>query len=712
MHGRSRNAEACAEVLEGFFQPRSVTVVGVAREEGKVGHYVFDNLREGGFEGAVYPVNPRADEIHGVRCYASVLDLPETPDLAVIVVPAQHTVGVMRECAEKGIDSVIVISAGFRETGREGGEIEHELVNVARDAGIRLLGPNCLGLIRTPDHLNASFAAGIPPAGGISFMSQSGALGTAVLDWAAGEGIGLATFVSLGNRADVSESDLLETWSEDPETQVMVAYLESVADGPRFIDVATAATRRKPVLAVKSGSSDAGARAVSSHTGSLAGSDAAYEAAFLRTGVIRARTAQELFDYATAFSLQPLPEGDGVAIITNAGGPAVMATDACEASGVPLASLENETVETLRESLPPAAAVFNPIDILGDASADRYRSALAAAYADPGVRCVLCIFTPQAMSDAVGTAQALVDAAATGGKTTLACFMGRDSLEEAWVVLRDGGIPQYVFPERAVATFAAMQRYRRHRAVPIGTEPPPDADRDAAASILEAHRGIRGGFVTDRPAAEVVAAYGIRVPRGAVGRDLSEVRSIAADIGYPVVAKIASPDILHKSDIGGIRVNLRDEAELSHAYEEILARAWSYAPDASIAGLYVQQMIPPGKEIIIGVDRDPTFGPMLMFGLGGVYVETLKDVAFRLCPLDRASARQLVTEIRSFGLLRGARGETPSDVDAIVDAIVRISHLAMDRPDIVELDINPLIVGPIGAGAIAADVRIGIGGAS
>lgn len=699
-------------MLSGFFEPRSVAVVGVARDEGKVGHFVFDNLRAGGFDGPVYPVNPRAEEVHGVRCYPSVKALPEVPELVVVVVPAHAVAEVIDDCVEVGVTSVIVISAGFKETGREGGALERELAQKARDGGIRLLGPNCLGLISTKAHLNASFAAGMPPDGAISFMSQSGALGTAVLDWAAGEGIGLAHFVSLGNRADLSETDLLHEWSGDPKTRVIVAYLESVADGPGFVEAAARASESKPILAVKSGGSDAGARAVSSHTGSLAGSEAAYDAAFLRAGIIRAGTVQELFDFAVAFSLQPLPAGSGgVAILTNAGGPAVMATDACERAGVALASLDNSTTEALRLMLPAAASLYNPVDILGDAEPERYEGALRLVYADPNVHCVLCVLTPQAMTDATRTAEALVRVASEYPETcTVACFMGRDSVEEAWALLRGRGVPNYPFPERAVAAIGALYGYRRHVERPRPALPDFEGDPRVVAEQVAYAQDRRHSFITEQRAASVLEAYGIRVPRGTVARDLKSALEAAEEIGYPVALKIASPDILHKSDVGGIRVGLEGAEELSTAYEEILGKARAYMPDAVIDGVLVQEMVGPGREVIIGVDRDPTFGPLLMFGLGGVYVEVLRDVVFRLCPVDMSQAREMISEIRGYGLLRGARGQQPADIDAIADVLVKVSVLAMRHPEIVELDINPLIVGNTGTGVVAADARIGIGG--
>ncbi|MDO8987974.1 MAG: CoA-binding protein, partial [Coriobacteriia bacterium] len=555
-----------SRVLSGFFEPSCVAVVGVARDEGKVGHFIFDNLIAAGFPGSVYPVNPRADEIHGTKCYPTVSSLPEVPDLVIIVVPAGIVGSVVDDCIEAGVGSAIVISAGFKETGREGGALERELTAKAKAGGVRLLGPNCLGLISTAARLNASFAAGMPPIGAISFMSQSGALGTAVLDWAAGEGIGLAHFVSLGNRADLSETDLLEEWASVDATRVIVAYLESVSDGVAFIRAADKASRSKPILAVKAGGSDAGARAVSSHTGSLAGSEAAYEAAFRQAGIIRATTVQELFDFAVAFSLQPLPVATGVVIVTNAGGPAVMATDACERAGVALASLENSTTKALRELLPPAAALYNPVDILGDAGPARYEAALRLTYRDPNVNCVLCILTPQAMTDSVATAKAFAAVAAEHPDvTSIACFMGRDSVEEAWTVLRDHHIPNYPFPERAVSSIGALYAYRHVLERPQTMDSPIERDASVVADAIAIARARHHSFITEQHAAEVLDAYGIRVPRGEIARDLKAALAAARRIGYPVVAKIASPDILHKSDVGGIRVGIENAEQLSIA---------------------------------------------------------------------------------------------------------------------------------------------------
>jgi acetyltransferase len=697
-------------VLEGFLAPRSVAVVGAAREEGKVGHFVFDNLLAAGFPGQVFPVNPKAAEIHGHRCYASLTEIEGGVDLAVVVVPPAAVPGVIAECGEAGCRAAIVITAGFKETGPEGALLERTLLDAARAAGVRILGPNCLGLISTPAHLDASFAGIMPAPGRIAFMSQSGALGTAILDWAAGEDIGLSYFASLGNKADVSEVDFVRAWTDDPSAGVVVAYLESVADGDAFVREASALVGRKPFIVVKSGGSEAGARAVSSHTGSLAGSEAAYDAAFRRAGVIRARTVEELFDFAVAFARQPLPRGEGLAILTNAGGPAIMATDACERLGVGLASLDGDTIAALHEKLPPAAALYNPVDVLGDADAERYREAAQLLVADPNVRALLVILTPQATTEIEPTAEAVAEVAAASGVTTLACFMGEVRVRPAWRILASSGVPNYAFPERAIAALGAMQRHRAHIALPPVAETPVAVDTKAAAAVIEPAVARRLSFITEESAAAVAEAYGIPTPRGELASNLAAAKRVAEEIGYPVAMKIASPDILHKSDIGGIRLGIADEGQLVDAYEDILAHVRSRMPDAQVWGVEVQQMVPGGTEVIIGVNRDPTFGPLLLFGLGGVYVEVLKDVTFRLCPVTQEEARTMVSEIRSFMLLRGARGRPPADVDALVDVLVRTSRLAIDFPEILELDINPLIVRERGAGALAADIRIGIGG--
>jgi acetate---CoA ligase (ADP-forming) len=694
--------------LDFLLSPRSVAVVGVGRAPGGVGRAVFDALLEGGLPGDVWPVNPNAPDIEGRTAYADIAALPSVPDLVVIAVPAAIVPEIVQECASAGVPGVIVVSAGFKETGPEGGALERQVAAIARASGMRLLGPNCLGLMVPAAHLNASFAGPMVPAGSVAVVTQSGALGTAILDWASGRG-GLAGFVSLGNRADLSESDMIDAFGSRPDTRVIAGYVESIVDGPRFVETARRVSRKTPVVMLKAGSSEAGARAVSSHTGSLAGSDAAYDAAFAASGVIRARDAEHLFGMAEAFAHQPLP-GTGVAIVTNAGGPAVMATDACEHLGVALASLDPSTVEKLRAVLPPASALYNPIDLLGDAGPERYAQALAILAQDPGVGSLLVVLTPQAPTRPLETAAAVVSAAAASGLTTLACFMGEDAVEPARRALASAGVPAYSYPERAVDALAGMVRFRRLAAAPAVTPPALDVDRDAVAAILAEEAAAHRPFVSEQHAAAIARAYGIATPRGEVARTRSDAVRIANDIGYPVALKVASPDILHKSDIGGLVLGITDDASLSRAWDTVLDRVHRRMPDAAVWGALVQQMVPKGQEVIVGVDRDATFGPLVMFGLGGVFVEVLRDVSFRLAPLDAAEAHRMIEETRAYALLRGVRGTAPSDLDAVADVLTRVSRLAADFPQIVELDINPLVVAGRGAGALAADIRIGIGG--
>ncbi|MBN2840417.1 MAG: acetate--CoA ligase family protein [Coriobacteriia bacterium] len=697
-------------MLGGFFAPRGVAVVGASRDPAKVGGAVLANLLDAGYRGSIHPVNPHAGEILGMRAYPSVRAVPDPVDLAIIVVPAQAAVAAVAECGARGIRSAIVISAGFRESGPAGAALERELLSAARAGGVRILGPNCLGLIATSTDLNASFAPIMPSPGGISFLSQSGALGTAILDWARGEGIGLAHFVSLGNKADISEVDLIRAWTHDPDSAVVVAYLEAVTDGAAFVEAVSGLVSKAPFIALTAGSSDAGAKAVSSHTGSLAGSRVAYEAAFRKSGAVQARTVQELFDLAEGFSRQPLPGGPGTVILTNAGGPAILATDACAAEGVSLASLESATVAALREVLPGAASVYNPVDILGDAPADRFEAAARILVRDPGVRSLIVILTPQAMTRPLETAEAVARVAAQSGLTTLAVFMGDQTVAEAETALRSHGVPNYAFPERAVTTLGAMQRHAYHRALRPVPPLPIAADTAVVRDAIDHARQAGRTFITESSADRIASAYGLRTPASGLARDLAEARELAARIGFPVVMKIASPDVLHKSDIGGIVFDITSPEEVEAAYDAIMRRVLHRLPEATIWGVTIQEQLPPGREVIIGVNRDPAFGPILMFGLGGIYVEVLKDVSFRMCPVTPDEAREMIGEIRAHALLRGARGEAPADIDAIVDAICRVSALAMEFSDISELDVNPLIVGERGAGAVAADVRIGIGG--
>ncbi len=693
-------------MLDTFFHPQSVAVIGASRDPKKLGYAVLANLKEGGYPGHLYPVNPKADEILGLRAYHSVLDIRDPVDLAVVVIPYRFVPAALEQCGQKGIPAVVVISAGFREAGREGLERERELVETARKHNMRLVGPNCLGVIDTTTPLNATFAAGMPPGGPIAFMSQSGALGTAVLDMAMAGRIGFSKFVSLGNKADVNEVDLLEAWGEDPASRVILIYVEGLPDGQKFIEVARKVTRHKPVVAIKSGVTAAGSRAVSSHTGSLAGSEVAYKAAFRQAGVIRATSMEALFDYARAFAYQPLLRGDRIGIVTNAGGPGILATDALEHAGLEITRLSRETTEALTGYLPGAASVANPVDVLGDAMGDRYERAIRLVLDDPNVDGLMVIVTPQAMTEIEETARAVGRMAQGADKPVLGCFMGKARIEAGIDVLWQYGVPNYPFPERAAAALAAMSTYRREKERPIFEVEPCTVCIPKVRELFDRVRAEGRVSIGDAEAWTVLECYGFTIPQSRLAKTPEEAIEIAEEIGYPVVLKVASPDILHKTDVGGVRLNLRSPDDVRDAFDLIIYRAGRYVQGANIWGCQVQQMVPGGREVLVGMSRDPQFGPLVAFGLGGIYVEALKDVTFRVAPFSPQEADEMIREIRSYRLLEGVRGEPPADHEAMVDALLRISQLVTDFPEIVELDINPLMVFEEGRGAMAIDMRL------
>lgn len=693
-------------MLDMFFNPKGVAVIGASADRGKLGNQVLANLIESGYKGGLYPINPKATEILGLKCYSSVLDVPQAIDLVVIVVPNKFVAGVLEESGKKGAKGAIVITAGFREAGGEGVKMEQDLLAIAQKYQMRIIGPNCLGLIDTGAPLNASFAAGTPQAGSIAFMSQSGALCTAILDHALAEHIGFSHFVSLGNKADIDEVALLQDWADDPKTNVIIAYIEGIRDGGEFIRVARQVARKKPIIAVKSGRTASGSKAVSSHTGSLAGSDAAYDAAFAQAGVLRAESVQELFDYSTVFAYQPLLKGNRIAIVTNAGGPGVMATDALERYGLVLAQLQPETEAALKEALPPSANIHNPIDVLGDAHADRYAKAIEVALGDAGVDGVMVIVTPQTMTEIEATAQALVDLSKTSTKPVMGCWMGKKEASKGIEVLSSNRVPNYPFPERAVASFGAMLKYWTWKQQPEVKIEAFDVDKAAVAKLFADVRKDGRNTIGDTEAQTILKAYGITIPKSTVAATPDEAVAYCREIGYPVVMKIASPDILHKSDVGGIIVGVKNDDEVRKAFPTLIERAKSHKPNATIWGCQIQEMVTNAREIIIGMNRDPQFGPLVMFGLGGIYVEVLKDVTFRVAPMSRLQAKQAIEAIRSYKLLTGVRGQAPSDMEAVTDTMLRISQLVTDFPEIAELDINPMLVREQGKGAVAVDMRL------
>jgi acetyltransferase len=693
-----------------FFNPSSVAVVGASRKPGKVGHEIVRNILNSGYKGAVYPINPEASEILGLKCFPSLVDVPGPIDLAIVAVPASVVLKISEDAAKKNVKGLIVLSAGFKESGSEGARLERELMAICQKSGIRVLGPNCLGLIDTHTPLNASFAPEMPKVGNIAFISQSGALGTAVLDWALTQDIGFSKFVSLGNKADINETDMIEALIDDSHSKVILLYIEGVSDGDRFLKVAKEASMRKPIAVLKSGISQAGARAASSHTGALAGSDIAFNVAFHEAGLIRVETTAELFDLAEVLSTQPIVNGPNVAIVTNAGGPGILATDACEKYGLRLAPMSPEVVAKLRERLNPASGFFNPVDILGDASPAEYQFALETVLGSEDVHEALVILTPQAMTQPLETAKAIIEARKNHeDKPLVASFLGGSSVQEAVRFLEKKGIPNYEFPESAIRALSSLVKYGQRLSNPRKEEYPVfDVDDKSVHIVFDKVRYDERVTLMASEASQVATAYGIPAPLIELARTAEEAVKAAEKAGFPVVMKIESPQILHKTDIGGVKLGVGSPEDVRRSFYELIGRAHIFSPSATVLGVNVQKMVPQGREMIVGMSRDITFGPLIMFGLGGIYVNFLRDVSFRLAPLSRQSAKEMVEETKAYTLLRGIRGEARSDIDSVVDVLLRVSKLVTDFPEISELDINPLFVYDEGKGSLALDIKMTI----
>ncbi|MEW6219305.1 MAG: acetate--CoA ligase family protein [Thermodesulfobacteriota bacterium] len=694
-------------MLEALFYPQAVAVIGASKTPGKVGHEILANLKKGGFAGEVVPVNPNADTVLDLRCYGSLAQWGGRVDLALIVVPQAGVLDAADDAIRAGAKALIVISAGFKETGPEGAQLERRLAQRVADAGVRLMGPNCLGLINTDNRMNASFAGSMPEPGGISVISQSGALCTAILDLAASRHLGLAKLASIGNKANLTEVDFLTALAHDPQTKVIVGYLEDISDGDDFVKAAEEAANLKPVVLLKSGTTAAGLKAASSHTGVLAGSETAYGAAFKRAGVIRADTFEDLFDFATALSMQPLPKGDRTLIITNAGGPGTMAADAVEKAGMVVAEPERSISAALKEKLPRAASIGNPTDVLGDADPGRYVAALQAAQQDGTVDAVIVLLTPQAMTRPAETARAIA-ANLSPDKPVLAAFMGGKSVMPGRQELAAAGLPDYDSPERAVSALKAMRDYAAWRSRPPRIVTRFRVNRRRVERIIIRRQRTGRLHLGEVKSKDILAAYDFRVPEGYLTTSGQEAMAAAERIGFPVAMKIVSPDIVHKTDLGGVRLNLASKGEVRDAYDLMMLRMSQQAPNAFIEGVYVERMLEKGLEIILGMTRDPQFGPMLMFGLGGIFVEVMKDVTFHLAPITRDEAVQMLTSTRSYEILKGKRGQKGVDIEAIASGLQRISQLTTDFPQILELDINPYIVGEIGSVPIVADARMTI----
>ncbi len=701
------SSPSSAATLAPILAPASIAVIGASRTPGTIGHQILSNLITEGFTGAVYPVNARARAVCSVRSVPAVSAIPEPPDLAVICVPKEAVVEVADECGAMGVRGLVVISAGFREVGGEGAPREQALLHQARRHGMRLVGPNCMGVVNTHPSIsmNATFAPGMPPAGHAAFVSQSGALGVSLLDYAREYGIGIAQFASVGNKADVSGNDLLEYWEHDDHVRVILMYVENFGNPRRFLEIASRITRHKPIIVVKSGRSRAGARAAWSHTGALAASDTAVDALLAQAGVLRAGSVEELFDMAMALGVTALPASRRTAVVTNAGGPGILAADALDAAGLDVVELSAGTVAKLRPMFPAEASIHNPLDMIASATPEGYRLAITTMLEDPGIDAVVPIFIPPLNTDQESVAEAIVAAAATNrDKPVLPVLMGRRGLPEGRAELHAAGIPAYVFPESAARALAALNRYREWLARPVLVPPPLDVDRAAAASILQRAVAERRGHLGELEALQLLATYGVPVADARVATGPEAAVDAARAIGFPVVLKIVSPDVVHKSDVGGVRVGVRSPDEVRTAYDEMLADVAAHVPGAKVDGVLVQRQLTGGRETILGVVRDPVFGPLVMFGLGGVFVEVMRDVVFRIPPLDERTADEMVRSIRAIGILTGARGTAPSDVAAIADALRRLGQLAEDHPEIAELDVNPLMA--LEEGAVALDARV------
>ncbi len=698
--------------LQTIFYPESVAVVGANKVAGTVPYDILANILKSNYQGAVFPVSPREKAISGVKAYKYIVDIPDPVDLAILVFPSSVCHMAMEQCGEKGVKSAIIISAGFREIGPAGAEREKQIKAIAEKYNISFIGPNCLGVINTDpiSQLNASFARQMPEDGNIGFLSQSGALCTAVLDYAQSKHIGFSKFISFGNKADISEIDLLYYLKDDPKTKVILIYLEEISNGRALMDAAKEIIQEsgKPILAIKSGRTSEGAAAAASHTGSLAGSDEICDAAFRQAGIIRCNTIEEMFNYAIAMAYQPLPKNNRLAIITNAGGPGVLATDSAINQKLSLAQFSEDTTKVLKKHLPKTANINNPVDVIGDARADRYNVALKAALKDDNVDGVCVILTPQSMTDIDAIAQEVCKVADEfENKPLYASFMGEADVASGIDLLQRDNIPHYILPESMCKSFACAYRFQQN--LEKKWDPPKcfeNISKEKAHAIL--NKALEAGrrYIPEYEATQILEAYGLPTLKNGIAKTQEEAIALANQIGYPVVMKIISQDIIHKFDVKGVVLKIRNEKDAERAYDSIIANAKEKAPNAEIQGVNVQKMVSHGKEVIIGLKRDPSFGAVTMFGMGGIFVEIFKDVSFRIIPVEPQAVSEMIQEVTSYQILSGARGTQPSDVPAIEESIQRLSQLADECPQIQELDVNPLIVNELGKGCYVADARI------
>ena len=695
-----RSHQAASASMKVFFEPKSIAVVGAGRRRGTIGAEVFHNLMQAGFQGVVYPVNEHARVVGSVHAYPRIIDIPDEIELAIIVVPAEDVESIVDDCIIKGVRGIIIISAGFAETGAEGRAREQAILEKARAAGVRMIGPNCMGIINTDPEiaLNATFSPVYPPAGRVAMSTQSGALGLAILDYARRLNVGISTFVSVGNKADVSSNDLIQYWAEDSRTDIILLYLESFGNPRNFGRIAKRIARNKPIVVVKSGRARAGARAASSHTGALASTDAVASALFRQAGIIRTDTLEELFDVANLLAHQPVPAGHRVAILTNAGGAGILAADACESHGLELPTLTDATVQELRSFLPPTASVANPVHMIACARPEHFEKATRLLLADENVDSLIVIFIPPLVTDAEAVAQAIVEGAKNAGcKPVLANFMSAEGVPDIL-----SNIPSYVFPEAAASALSKLTSYGEWRGRPLGTVPVfTDIRADDARAVIERALARGGGWLSPIEVHDLFTAAGIPVAKTQFVSNANEAVKAAIAVGYPVALKAAGPTILHKTEVGGVALDLTDEGAIRKVYSEWLSRL-----GADLTGVLVQEMVPGGVEVVVGAMIDPTFGPLILYGSGGILVELLNDVAFRINPLTDTDVRDMINEVKGTALIRGYRGTPPADEGALTEIISRVSALIEICPEIHEMDANPVKVLQKGAIVVGARVRV------
>jgi acetyltransferase len=703
---KSRPRRAAAHSLDEIFRPRSVAIIGASRKRNTIGHEILRNLVDFEFNGPVYPINSGAAVVRSTKAYRNLDEIPGPVDLALIVVPRDQVLKSIDQCGRKGVRGVVVITAGFKEVGEEGARHEAQLHRRIKKYGMRMVGPNCMGVVNTePDvRLNATFASAVPSRGNVGFISQSGALGEAILADAARSGLGVAQFVSMGNKTDMSGNDMLEYWEDNDDVQVILMYLESFGNPRKFTELARRVTRKKPVIAVKAGTTAAGARAASSHTGSIVGLDIATDSLLEQCGVLRVSSLSEMFVQAMALASQPIPNGDRIAIVTNAGGPAILCTDACIGRGVQLAEFSEATRRALKRVLPAEASLANPVDMIASADAAQYRAVLDRVKKDRGVDAIIAIFVSPIMIDAFEVAKAIADAA-DGSKPVLSVFMGKQRSSEGLAELSKRGVPVYRFPEEAATAMAAMVRYRARRATPVGRRVKFKVSRTQARAAIASARAAGRTELSPVEVQRLLEAYHFPMAPSRLTSSTAGAIAAAQELGYPVVLKIASKKISHKTDVGGVKVDLRNADEVGQAFRDLKARFQRRDPQVQVL---VQKMVSGGKEIILGMSRDAQFGPFLMFGLGGIHVEIMRDVSVRVHPLTNYGAREMIRSVKGYPLLTGTRGEKPVAIPLIEESLLRLSQLVSDFNELQELDLNPFIVTESAKRSFVVDARVSL----